>query len=349
MNITFLQYTIVGNTLQNYLFAGIMFITSLFALQIIKSIIIARIHAFSQKTKNRWDDVASTVLGSFGWLFYFVIALYTSIRFLDLKEFIHSAIDVITLIVVTFYAVRALQHIIIHSLDIILRRNADSEDPDKTILNFLENAVKATLWVGAIILILQNLGYEVGALLGGLGIAGIAIAFSLQNILEDVFSFFSIYFDKPFKKDDFIVIGQDSGTVEHIGIKTTRIKTLQGQELIMSNRELTQARVNNFKHMEYRRIVFSFGIIYETPTKSVKMIPSMIQNIIEREKMAEFDRTHFKSFGDFSLDFEVVYFVKSNEYLDYMDTQQSINLALMEQFERKKIEFAYPTKVVYQK
>jgi len=344
-----LQSTIAGNSVQNYLLASATFVGSLFALQIVKSIIIARIQAFSQKTENRWDDVASTVLGSFGWVFYFVIALYTSVQFLELRGFIHSLINALTLIIVTFYAIRALQHILINLLRITLGKSSDAEIPDKTILSFLENAIKATLWMGAVILILQNLGYEVGALVGGLGIVGIAIAFSLQTILEDIFSFFSIYFDKPFKKDDFIIVGNDSGTVEHIGMKTTRIKTLQGEELIISNRELTQARVNNFKRMEHRRVVFSFGIIYETPTKTVKMIPSIIQKIIEREQLAEFGRAHFKSFGDSSLDFEVVYYVKSNEYIQYMNTQQSINIALMEQFAKEKIEFAYPTKVVYQK
>jgi len=180
-----------------------------------------------------------------------------------------------------------------------------------------------------------------------LGIGGLAIAFALQNILEDMFSSFSIYFDRPFQIDDFIVIGDDMGIVKKIGIKSTRIQTLQGEELIISNKELTGKRIRNFKKMEKRRIVFKFGVVYETSTEKLKKIPGIIKDIMDRAELAEIDRVHFKEFGDFSLNFEVIYYIKSREYIDYMNTQQEMNFAIKERFEQEGIEMAYPTQTLY--
>lgn len=346
--LAFLNTQIGPNTYREYLIAFGFFVTIVFLLQILKGIILVRLDELTKKTQNHWDDIFSKMLNSFGMLFYLVIAIYGSTRLLDLDQFIVEFITSVTLVVVTVYAVKALQIVLEHSLDTLLEK-ASGERLDKTILDFFHNALRVALWVGAAIIILQNLGYEIGALLGGLGIAGIAIAFALQNILGDIFSFFSIYFDKPFKKGDFIIVGNDMGTVEHIGMKTTRIKTLQGQELIISNQELTTTRVNNYKRMEERRVVFQFGIVYETPHTLVKEIPSIVKTIVESDERMRFDRTHFLSFGDSSLNFEVVYFVTNQDYNLYCDLQQQINLSLMEQFQKKGIEFAYPTRLIYTK
>jgi small-conductance mechanosensitive channel len=137
------------------------------------------------------------------------------------------------------------------------------------------------------------------------------------------------------------------GTVKDIGLKSTRIVTLNGQELVVSNHEITSARINNYKKMQKRRIVFSFGVKYETPLKKLKKIPLIVKNILDKTELAELNRVHFKSFGDFSLVYEVVYFMLVPDYNKYMDTQQEINLALKREFEREKIEFAYPTQTIY--
>ena len=211
----------------------------------------------------------------------------------------------------------------------------------------LNKIIKGVLWAVAVIIILSNFGYNVSALAAGLGIGGLAIAFAMQNILSDVFASFSIYFDKPFRIGDFIIVGDDLGTVKHIGIKTTRIQTLQGQELIISNKELTETRVNNYKKMERRRISFTFGVEYGTKLKQLKKISSIVKEILDKIKIADLDRVHFKQFGDFSLNFEVVYYVNKPDYLTYMDTQQEINFALKERFEKEGIVFAFPTQTIY--
>ncbi len=154
-------------------------------------------------------------------------------------------------------------------------------------------------------------------------------------------------FDKPFVPGDFIVVGDKKGTVEKIGIKTTRLKALQGEELIISNKELTSAQIQNFKKMEERRISFSFGVTYETPVEKVKKIPDIIKDIIDKEDGARFDRAHFSRFDDSALNFDIIYYVGSGDYADYMDIQQSINIKILEVFEEMRIGMAYPTQTIY--
>jgi len=201
--------------------------------------------------------------------------------------------------------------------------------------------------VVVILLIVQNLGYDITALIAGLGIGGIAIAFALQGILSDVFASFSIYFDKPFKTGDFIIVGEEMGTVKNIGLKSTRIQTLEGEELVISNKELTETRIRNYRGFEKRRMTFSFGVKYETPIEKVKSIPQMVKDIIGEIDKAEIQRIHFTDFGDFSLNFGAVYYITSGDFTVHKDIQHEINIALMERFEKEGIEFAYPTQTVY--
>ena len=188
-----------------------------------------------------------------------------------------------------------------------------------------------------------------GLAIGGAATA-IVIGFALQSVLSDFFSAFSIYFDRPFEIGDYIVVGEYSGTVTKIGMKSTRVQLLQGEELVLPNSELTKASVRNFKKMKKRRINFSFGVTYNTSTKNLKKIPEIIKSIINTEKLEfvdKLDRVHFTEFGNFSLNFEVVYYVKTQEYLKYRDTQQKINLAILEAFEKEGIEMAFPTQTIY--
>ncbi len=188
-----------------------------------------------------------------------------------------------------------------------------------------------------------------GLAIGGAATA-IVIGFALQSVLSDFFSAFSIYFDKPFEIGDYIVVGEYSGTVTKIGMKSTRVQLLQGEELVLPNSELTKASVRNFKKMKKRRINFTFGVTYDTPTNKLKKIPDIIKSIINTEKLEHvdrIDRVHFTEFGDFSLNFEVVYYVKTQDYTKYRDTQQAINIAIKEAFEKEGIEMAFPTQTIY--
>lgn len=229
-----------------------------------------------------------------------------------------------------------------------LKKNG-SEEQAKNTVKTVNIFIKIILWSFGALLLLSNAGINVSSLLAGLGIGGIAVALALQNILGDVFSSFSILIDKPFQVGDFIKIGTDMGTVTKIGIKTTHLRTLDGQLLIVANRELTTTRVENFRRMNKRRALFNLGVVYETKRESLEKIPGLIKEIVERYKEAEFDRCHFKSYGDFSLNFEVSFFTSVDTYNEFLDVVEKVNLDIFTAFKEQGIEFAYPTALHYQK
>jgi len=203
------------------------------------------------------------------------------------------------------------------------------------------------VWSVVLLLFLDNLGINVTALVTGLGIGGIAIALALQNILGDLFASLSIILDKPFEIGDFIAVGELKGNVERIGIKTTRLRSLTGEQLVFSNSDLLSSRIQNFKRMFERRVSFQIGVTYETPLEKLEEISALLKQIVESKEKVRFDRAHFQSLGDFALIFEIVYFVSSSEYNVYMDIQQSINIEIMQKLSAIGVEFAYPTQKLF--
>jgi small-conductance mechanosensitive channel len=220
-------------------------------------------------------------------------------------------------------------------------------------LFILKKIITIVVFICAFIAILFANGYinngNLSSLALSAGAGSIALAFALQSTLTDFFSAFSIYFDRPFEIGDFITVGDFSGNVVNIGIKSTRVKLMSGEELVLSNKELNTASVRNFRKLDKRRISFTIGITYETPTEKMKQIPFIIKDIFKGIERAELSRVHFTEYGDFALKYAIVYFVNSAEYGEYLDIQQYVNLGIKEAFEREGIEFAYPTNVVYVK
>lgn len=204
----------------------------------------------------------------------------------------------------------------------------------------------AALWTVAVLVAIDNLGFDVTALVAGLGIGGVAIALATQSILGDLFASLSIVIDKPFVVGDFIRVGDDLGAVERIGLKTTRVRSLSGEQLIFGNADLLQSRIRNYQRMEERRVVFRVGIVYQTTAATLRRIPEMVREIIESRALTRVDRTHFAEFGASEYVFEFVYYVLSPDHNVYMDTQQAINVAIVERFEDEGIEFAYPTRTI---
>jgi small-conductance mechanosensitive channel len=181
----------------------------------------------------------------------------------------------------------------------------------------------------------------------GLGIGGIAVALAAQTVLGDLFAYFTILFDRPFEIGDFVVVGEFQGTIERLGIKTTRLSSLGGEQIVMSNKDLTDSRVRNYKRMARRRVVFRLGVTYQTPVERLREIPTVVADIFREVEGTTLDRVHFFSYGDSSLLYEIVYYVDGNDYARYMDVQQAINLRIYEEFEKRRIEFAYPTRTLY--
>jgi small-conductance mechanosensitive channel len=215
-----------------------------------------------------------------------------------------------------------------------------------TTLTSVGFVLRMLIWIILFLIGLDNLGINITTLIAGLGIGGIAVALAIQNILGDLFASFSIVLDKPFVIGDFIIIDDYMGTVEHVGLKTTRIRSLSGEQLIFSNADLLKSRIRNYKRMYERRVVFTIGVVYQTPYEKISQIPAIIRTAVESNSQARFDRAHFKEYGDFSLKFEVVYWIHDPDYTVYMDIQQAINLDIFKQFSEAGIEFAYPTQTL---
>lgn len=342
----FLQTVFLENTIFEWLIVLLIFLVALIVLRIFKSIIVAKLKKLSKKTKTEIDDIVIDALDLIHWPFYVFVSAYFSLNFINIPPIIQAWVFYIFLIAVVYYIIKFFERIVDYSIKIVVaKREKKAENAE--VIKFLGIVIKIILWAGAVVLILGNMGYNVTSLVAGLGIGGIAVALALQNVLGDLFSSLAIYFDKPFKVGDFIVLGEYKGTVKRVGIKTTRIKALQGEEIIIPNNELTNTKVQNFGVMEKRRIAFNIGVTYDTPASKLKKIPGIIKRIIKERKEAEVDRVHFKSFGDSSLVYEIVYYVNSANYNDYMDVQEEINLNVVREFGKEEIEMAFPTQTLY--
>jgi small-conductance mechanosensitive channel len=248
----------------------------------------------------------------------------------------------VTAVVITYFAVRLVTRIFRIGLESYVRRQPNGEEKLKQLKGIVV-VVNILLWVTGALVLFNNLGYNITAIITGLGIGGIAIALAAQNILGDLFNYFVIFFDRPFEAGDYITVDDKKGHIEHIGIKTTRIRSLSGEELIISNSDLTKSRLHNYKRMTRRRVLFTLAIAYHTTEEKVKQIPVSLRNIIERQPQVTFDRAHFSAYGVYGLNFEVVYFVESADYNDYMDSLQRVNFSILEEFKKQGIEFAFLT------
>ncbi|MBU0687347.1 MAG: mechanosensitive ion channel family protein [Candidatus Margulisbacteria bacterium] len=341
-----LQKEFLSNTLGDYAVAVITFIVIFLGLWIIKRFILASLRKLSQKTANDFDDFTINLLIKVNGPIYLMVSLYLATRPLVLDIVVDKVITFALIIVLTFKAIKLIQDIIGYALKkFYLQGEADAsaEVASENILLIF----KWALWAAATLFVLDNLGINITAVVAGLGIGGVAVALAAQAILGDLFSSFAIFLDKPFKVGDFIIVGDYLGVVEHIGIKTTRIRSLGGEQIIFSNSDLTNSRVRNYKRMQKRRVVFKVGVTYQTTSAQIKIIPQMIKEIINGVDKTTFDRSHFINFGNFSLDIENVYYIDGNDYNLYMDIQQEINQKIKEKFKEKGIEFAYPTQTLF--
>lgn len=333
--------------------AAILFVGITIFFKVLQMVVIARLHALSKKTSTDIDDVLiEAVKGIRPWV-YTLVALFVAIQPFWLPSWLDLSLTAIFLFAVVWQLIEIAACFVDYAAQRLLEKDEDGDgevDPASATASHMVTLIaRIVLWALGGIFVLSNLGIEVTSLVAGLGIGGIAIAFALQGILSDLFASFSLYFDKPFRIGDFITIGADSGTVEKIGIKTTRIRTLQGEELVVSNAELTTARVQNFKKMSERRGSFQFGITYETPHDKVRAVNGIVERIYDAVDGARLDRVHFTTFGDSALIFDVVFYVDSPSYADYLDILEEVNFELMSKFAEVGIEFAYPTQTIYHK
>jgi small-conductance mechanosensitive channel len=253
-------------------------------------------------------------------------------------------LDAFAIIVSVFQAATWASVALKNVIDRTIRKRLDEDPSSVSAFGLMGFFGRVAIWAVALLLTLQNLGINVTALVATFGVGGIAIAFALQNILGDVFCSIAILLDKPFVVGDFIIVGDLMGSVEHIGIKTTRLRSLGGEQIVFSNADLLASRIRNYKRMYERRVLYTFGIVYETPLESIEAVPGIVREIIESIEDTRFDRAHFKTYGDFALMYEVVYYVLDPDYNRYMDIQEEINMRTFRAFKERGIQFAYPTR-----
>jgi small-conductance mechanosensitive channel len=342
----FFNQVYYGNTVTTYLTALGVFIVGVLLIKIFKGIVLKRLKKWAESTETTLDDflvrgIERTIVP----LLYF-LSFYLAIKSLNLDKKIERYFDVFSIIIFTFFILRTISSVLAYSLRTFVKKRGADEQKQKQ-LKGISTVISVIIWSLGFVFVLDNLGFKISAVIAGLGIGGIAIALAAQAILGDLFSYFVILFDRPFEIGDFISVADKSGTIEHIGIKTTRVRSLGGEQLIFANTDLTNSRIHNFKRLEKRRVAFKLGVVYQTSAEQLKEIPEIVKNIIISEPKTEFSRGHFASFGDFSLIFEFVYFILDRDYVQYMDTQQKINLSIYQEFEKRGIEFAYPTQLLY--
>ena len=342
-----LERVVLGNSAIDWLIALGVAVGLGAILLFARRLLITRLRKLAQATSTPFDDLLLDVLIGTRRLFLILLALYAGTHFLELPtraaRIVNGAAVVVLLLQVALWANRAILAWLKHYVQ--TRRETDAAGATTVaVLGFI---ARLAVWALITLLILDNLGFNITTLVASLGIGGTAVALAVQNVLGDIFASLSIALDKPFVIGDFIIVGDVMGTVEYIGLKTTRLRSLSGEQIVFANSDLLNSRIRNYKRMVERRVLFAFGVTYQTTADKLEHIPQMVRDIVEARPNVRFDRAHFKGFGDSSLDFEVVYYVHDREYNVYMDTQQAINLALVRRFEAEGIEFAYPTRTLY--
>jgi small-conductance mechanosensitive channel len=348
INLPFMDKVFYGNTAREYLIAIILFVASAALMKLISYLAIRILENIDKRHPTQAKEIIVRILRAFHLPLFIIIALKISSKFLETPQFIDDGLKYLMLIVLTYYAIRAINAAIVYSSKrVIEKREKEDHDNDKTLAVFLTKVAKIIIWILGLLFVLDQFGVNVSKIVTGLGIAGIAVAFALQNVLGDIFASISIYFDKPFKPGDYIKFDGDEGNVIRTGIKSTRIKLQGGEELVVSNKFLTESKLQNVDRMEKRRVDTDLQVTYTTPKKKLEKLPGMLENIIKKyKKDVDFDRCHLKSFKDYSIEFELIYFIKKSDYKLFMDLRQKINLDILELFEKENIEFAFPTQAI---
>lgn len=340
---------VLGNPVAAWLQAALIAAGGIGVLLVVRRVVAGRLGRWASATAAKWDDtLADSVSRLRVWLLAPAVVLAAAAP-LVLPHAVEQGLRMLAVLGVAAQLLVLTRVVVDAGLALLLHRTRGSgEKPDPSIesslgvLRFLAVALAAAIIV---LLALDNLGVRITPILAGLGVGGIAVALAVQNILGDLFASLSILMDKPFVVGDSIVVGDKAGTVERIGIKTTRVRAVSGEQLVFANSDLLASRIQNFKRMQERRADFAFGVEYETPTAALRAIPHVVREALERHSAVRFDRCHLRRFGGSSLDFEVVYVVKSADFNVYMDIQHAVNLELIERFAAAGINFAYPVQV----
>ena len=343
----FLDQIFYGNSLHKWFAALATAAGVLVGARILIAIVVSHLATLSKRTQNPWDDAVFHALRKTKMLLLILASAYAGSFVLQIDDTVAHRLTRLLITVlwlqIGIWAAAGFQS----WLESYRERRLAKDPSAAPVITAAGYAGRILLWIVILLLILDNVGVKVTALIAGLGVGGIAIALAIQNILGDVLASLSIIIDKPFIIGDFLTVGEHMGSVETIGLKTTRLRSLSGEQLVFPNNDLLSSRIRNYGRMAERRVVFSIGVTYQTPREKLERIPQILREVIETQEKVRFDRSHFKAYGEFSIGFETVYYVLVPDYTIHMDVQQAINLKIHERFEKEGIEFAYPTQTLH--
>lgn len=335
------------NSVQDYLMAGVTFAVVLAAGYLVRGMALRRLKALAARTATDFDDFVVDLLGQIRHLELFIVSSFIASRGLRLDKGFDKAFRVVLVVLLTYRIVRLLQSSFAYGVRKYLAWETHQDPSSQALGQTVLWLVNMALGVCGAIFVLDNLGISVTAVMAGLGIGGVAVALAAQTVLKDLFSSLCIIMDRPFKPGDFIVVGEHKGIVERVGIKTTRIRSISGEVLVFSNSTLTDSPIRNFGLMQERRIVFNFGLSGQTPLEKIRRVPGIVETALRKLPKVRFDRAHLSGFGPASMDFEVVYFVLTDDYNFYMDCQHNFNLAILEALAGEGIELSIPVRKVF--
>jgi small-conductance mechanosensitive channel len=342
-----LEAQLYQNSLQAWAVAAAVAVGAWLLLSLVVGAVRGRLRRLATRTRTEWDDLVVHALGRTRSLVLMIVALWAGTSPLLLPPTAEKVIARFAIVLILVQVGIWFSAGLTYWLERYTRRELETDRGAATTVSALGFVGKLALWSVLLLVALDNLGVDITALVAGLGVGGIAVALATQNILGDLFASLSIVLDKPFVLGDFIVVDDQLGSVEHIGLKTTRVRSLWGEELVFSNSDLLSSRLRNYGRMQQRRVAFKLGVTYQTTRQQLERIPAIVREAIEAQPDTRFDRSHFVSYGDFALIFESVYYVLSADYNVYMDRNQGIYLRIHEAFEREGIEFAYPTQTLF--
>lgn len=316
---------------------------------VLKFYVLSFLRKKAQETKSELDDFIVSVVDSIGWPFYFFFSIYLASLFLPLPSVVHDILLSLVILIMGIYLLKIVSNTIDFAIDFISYKLL-KEPLDATLRQMFKNITKFALGFFIFLLVLSNLGVDVTSLLAGAGVVGLAVAFASQRILEDIFAYFSIIIDKPFRVGDFIVVSNEhKGTVESIGIKSCRIRSIEGELLVISNKDLTDSRIRNYGRIKMRRAIISIGLEYGTPKEKIERALKIIEDTLKSMPKVMFERAHFKTYGEYALILEVTFWVKTSDYVEYLNTLQAFNLRIYEEFAKEGISMAFPTYTVHLK
>ena len=343
----FLRDPLADNTAQDWLIAAGVFVVMIVVVRAVIGIGLRRVKAIAAKTETDVDDLVTELLEKTKFLFVALVALYVGARSLTLPPEVDDLLSTILVLGFLIQGAFWANGMVNYMLESWARQKFEADPTISTALGSVGFLIRFAVWATFVMLALDNLGINIGPLVASLGIGGVALALALQGILGDLFASLTIIFDKPFAVGDYIQVGDLAGTVQHVGLKSTRIRASSGEQLVFSNADLLGSRIRNFQSRQERRCAFTLGVTYDTSSEKLERIPDMIREIIESRENTRFDRSFFMTFGDSALNFETVYYMLVPDFQTYGETHHAINLEIFRTFAEEGIEFAYPTQRVY--